>query len=61
MKAITPIELRGLTEGFNKNGAIYELGEKINEIVERLNYITTHGVPERRFKAGLPFPQRDDK
>lgn len=44
-----PISRIDLGQDFSKNGAIVELEKKLNEIIDRLNHITTYGVKEPRF------------
>lgn len=51
MKPITPMDaIPGTTTHVD---IIY----KLNEIIERLNYIAVHGIPEPRFGGGLRLPK----
>jgi hypothetical protein len=52
VRPIKPLDVKTTTH--------IDLIDKINEIIDRINYISLHGVREPGFKAGLPLPQRDE-
>jgi hypothetical protein len=48
VKPITPMDA---TPGTTTH---VDIITKLNEVIHRLNFITTHGIPARRFISGPP-------